>query len=120
MLSQRKIGGIAEQLARDYLEKEGMQIIDTNWYYGHLELDIIALDENELVIVEVKSRNGIRFEHPSDAINNIKIKRIIEAADAYINEKRIDFETRFDLITIIFAGSEFELEHFKNAFFPTM
>ena len=120
MLSRREIGGIAEQLAGDYLEKEGMQIIDTNWYHGHLELDIIALDENELVIVEVKSRNGIRFEHPSDAINNTKIKRIIEAADAYINEKRIDLETRFDLITIIFSGNDFELEHFKNAFFPTM
>jgi putative endonuclease len=120
MLSQREIGGIAEQLAKDHLQKSGMQIIDTNWYHGHLELDIIARDNNELVIVEVKSRNGIRFEHPSDAVKNVKIKRVIDAADAYIMEKGSDLETRFDLITIIFFGNDFELEHFKNAFYPTM
>ena len=87
MLSQREIGSIAEQLAKKYLQKNGMQIIETNWYHGHLELDIIARDGKELVIVEVKSRNGIRFEHPADALKNIKIKRIIEAAEAYIMEK---------------------------------
>jgi putative endonuclease len=120
MLSRREVGGIAEQIAKNHIQKSGMQIIETNWYHGHLELDIIARDGNELVIVEVKSRNGIRFEHPADAVKNIKIKRIIEAADAYIMEKECDLETRFDLITIIFFGNDFELEHYKNAFYPTM
>ena len=120
MVSTREIGDIAEGLAQKHLLKLGYKIKETNWYHGHLELDIIAEDNNELVIVEVKSRNGIRYEHPSEAVTNSKIKRIVEAADAYILEKDIDLETRFDVITVIIIQQKYELEHFKDAFYPTM
>ena len=120
MVSTRELGAIAEGLAKDYLIKLGYQILDQNWYHGHLELDIVAKDGEELVIVEVKSRNGLRYEHPSEAVTNTKIKRIVEAADAYIIEKDMDVETRFDVITVIFVNKKFELEHFRDAFYPTM
>jgi len=120
MVSQREIGEMAEGLAQQYLVKLGYKILDTNWQYGHLELDIVAQDGNELVIVEVKSRNGIRYEHPSEAVTDVKIKRVVEAADGYIQEKDIDIETRFDVITVIFFDQKFELEHFKDAFYPTL
>ncbi|QGY44572.1 YraN family protein [Maribellus comscasis] len=120
MVSQREIGEKAEGIAEQYLVKLGYTILDKNWHYGHLELDIIARDGEQLVIVEVKSRNGIRYEHPSEAVTNSKMKRIVEAADAYILEKDIDWETRFDVVTIIFFNQRYELEHFKDAFYPTL
>ena len=120
MVTTRELGDIAENLACEHLLKSGYTILDTNWYHGHLELDIIALDHDELVIVEVKARSGVRYEHPSEAVTNTKIKRIVEAADAYIIEKNLDVETRFDIITVIFVEQQFELEHFKDAFYPTM
>lgn len=120
MVTTRELGELAEGLAQQYLLKLGYKIKETNWYYGHLELDIIAQDGNQLVIVEVKSRSGIRYEHPSEAVTNGKIKRIVEAAEAYILEKDIDMETRFDVITVIFIQQKHELEHFKDAFYPTM
>jgi putative endonuclease len=120
MVSTRELGEIAEGLAQQHLVKLGYEIKATNWYHGHLELDIIAQDGEELVIVEVKSRNGLRYEHPSEAVTNAKIKRIVEAADAYIIEHEIELDTRFDVITIIFVDQKFELEHFKDAFYPTM
>jgi len=120
MVTTRELGDIAEGLAQKHLLKLGYEIVETNWYHGHLELDIIAKDGNQLVIVEVKARSGIRYEHPSEAVTNAKIKRIVEAADAYIIEKDIDLETRFDVITVIFVNQRFELEHFKDAFYPTM
>ena len=120
MVSQREIGEKAEAIAQQHISKLGYEILDTNWYYGHLELDIVARDGEELVIVEVKSRSGIRYAHPSEAITNTKIKRIVEAADAYIQEKNKEMETRFDVITVIFIGQKFELEHFKDAFYPTL
>lgn len=120
MVSQREIGDKAEGLAQQYLLKLGYKILDTNWHFGHLELDIVAQDGNELVVVEVKSRNGIRYEHPSEAITDTKIKRVVEAADGYIQEKDIDLETRFDVVTVIFFDQKFELEHFKDAFYPTL
>ncbi len=120
MVSTREIGIMGERLAQQHLRKLGYEILETNWHHGHLELDIIAQEANELVIVEVKSRSGIRYEHPSEAVTNAKIKRIVEAADAYIQENDVEIETRFDVITVIFLGQSHELEHFKDAFYPTM
>lgn len=120
MVTTREIGEKAEGLAQQYLSKLGYEIKATNWYHGHLELDIVAQDGDELVVVEVKARTGIRYEHPSEAVTNAKIKRIVEAADAYIIEKEIELDTRFDVITVIFFKEGHELEHFKDAFYPTM
>lgn len=120
MVTTRELGERAEGLAQQYLIKLGYKITTTNWYHGHLELDIVARDGEELVIVEVKSRSGIRYEHPSEAVTNGKIKRIVEAADAFIIEHELDVDTRFDVITVIFFKEGHELEHFKDAFYPTM
>ncbi len=120
MATQQEIGEMAEEMAQAHLLKLGYQILATNYHYGHLELDIVARDGDELVIVEVKARSGIRYEHPSEAVTNSKIKRIVEAADGYIQEKNWLGETRFDIITVIFIRQNFELEHFKDAFYPTM
>ena len=120
MVSTRELGEIAEGLAQQHLVKLGYEIVTTNWYYGHLELDIIARDGEELVIVEVKARSGLRYEHPSEAVTTTKIKRIVEAADAYLTENELEIDTRFDVITVIFVNEKFELEHFKDAFYPTM
>ena len=96
MATQQEIGEKGEQLAQAHLLKLGYQILNTNYQYGHLELDIVAKDGEELVIVEVKARSGLRYEHPSEG------------------------ETRFDVITVILFGQNFELEHFKEAFYPTL
>ena len=121
MVSTREIRELAEKHAREHIQGLGYKILDTNWYYGHLELDIIAMDGNQLVVVEVKSRHGIRYEHPSEAISNAKIKNIVEATEGYIFEKDLHFDTRFDVITVIFFKDDrFELEHFPDAFYPTL
>lgn len=120
MVSTRELGDLAEGMAQQYLSKLGYEIKDTNWHYGHLELDIVAKDGDELVIVEVKARTGLRYEHPSEAVTNAKIKRIVEAADAYIIERDLDVDTRFDVITVVFLKQGHELEHFKDAFYPTI
>ena len=116
----RETGDAAEQIARAYLIKKGYQIIDTNWQFGHLELDIVARDGDELVIVEVKSRIGKKFDHPLDAISEKKMLQVIEAAEGWIQINDWNKNTRFDLIivTMTYSGS-YELEHYDNAFNPT-
>jgi putative endonuclease len=69
--------------------------------------------------VEVKSRSGIRYEHPSEAVSDKKIRFLISAAEAYIQLYNSNRDTRFDVISVIFFGDNFELEHFKDAFYPT-
>ncbi|PTN10701.1 YraN family protein [Mangrovibacterium marinum] len=119
MTRQKEIGDKGEEIAQGYLQKIGYQLLATNWRFHHYEIDIIAKDGDELVIVEVKSRTGIAYEHPSEAISTRKIRFLIEAAEAYIFKTDSHCDTRFDVITIIFRDDDFELEHFKNAFYPT-
>lgn len=119
MALHTETGNKGEQLALQYLQKLGYQILDTNWHTGHYEIDIIARDENELVIVEVKTRRSECYGHPSEAVNNKKIRSLINAAERYIHRYKIDRDTRFDIISVIFKGQEFRIEHIKDAFYPT-
>lgn len=120
MVTSKDIGNLAESLAVQYLAKQGYRILTTQWHHGHLELDIIARDKDELVIVEVKARSGLRYEHPSEAVTQLKMRRIIEATDAYLIEHQIELNTRFDIITVVFFKKGYELEHYKDAFYPTL
>ena len=116
----RETGDAAEQIARKYLIKKGYRIIHTNWHFGHLELDIIAQDGEELVIVEVKSRVGEGFDHPLDAITEKKMIQVIDAAEGWIQLNEWNKNCRFDLIIVTMTGPDtYELEHYDNAFNPT-
>lgn len=120
MSKASELGNKGEELAVQHLKSVGYEILEVNWFSGHLEIDIIAKDGNELVIVEVKARGTDSYEHPSEAVSNKKIRFLVNAAEAYIFEKDINLDTRFDVISIIFNGKGFDLEHFRNAFYPPL
>lgn len=113
-------GNKGEKLAIRYLQNLGYAILDTNWRASHYEIDIVARDGNELVIVEVKTRSNDCYGHPSEAVNNKKIRRLINAAERYIHRHNINLDTRFDVISIIFLDHQYHLEHIKDAFYPTV
>lgn len=113
-----ELGRKGEELAVEHLKSIGYEILELNWFSHHLEIDIIAKDGDELVIIEVKARGTDSYEHPSEAVSNKKIRFLVNAAEAYILEKDINTDTRFDVISILFSGRNFEIEHFKNAFYP--
>ncbi len=113
-----ELGRKGEEIAVAHLKSIGYEILAVNWFSHHLELDIVARDGNELVIVEVKSRGSDSYEHPLEAVSNKKIRFLVNAAEAYIQDNDINLDTRFDVISIVFSGGTFNLEHFKNAFYP--
>jgi len=113
------LGEKGEAIAATYLANEGYKILERNWHYGHKEVDIIARQGDEIVIVEVKTREGDYFEEPWEAVSNQKIRNIVEVADAWLLQKKIDLETRFDVISIVFSDDvNYELTHFQGAFIP--
>jgi putative endonuclease len=118
MNKAHELGRKGEELAVEHLRSLRYEILALNWRSHHLELDIIARDGNELVIVEVKARGTDSYEHPVEAISNKKIRFLVNAADAYIRENDINMDTRFDVISIVFYGGGFDIEHFKDAFYP--
>jgi putative endonuclease len=114
-----ELGNKGEEIAVAYLKNEGYKIVECNWKYGHKEIDIIAKQGDEIVIVEVKTREGDYFEEPWEAVSTQKIRNIVEVADAWLIKNEIDLETRFDVISIIFLDDErYELTHFPGAFIP--
>jgi len=117
MGKHNEFGKLGEQLAVDFLLKKGYAIQKRNYRFLKGEIDIIAMKEEVLAIVEVKSRSNEFLEDISDTVNPKKIKLLIEAADNYVLEEDLDVDVRFDIITILKKGSEFEIEHIEDAFF---
>ena len=101
-MKKTDLGKKGEELAERYLIKKGYQILQRNWRHNAKEIDIIAKGKDILVIVEVKSRNHQFHVEPRDAVTVQKQQFLIHAADAYIRTTDHDFETRFDVISIIF------------------
>ncbi|MCF8361284.1 MAG: YraN family protein [Prolixibacteraceae bacterium] len=119
MAKHNDLGEKGEEIAFHHLVKKGYKVLERNWRYDRAEIDIVARYNNQLVIVEVKTRSAAIYEEPRDAISNQKIRFLTNAAEAFINEKDIDCETRFDVIAIKWYGEgNYELNHIEDAFTP--
>ena len=81
MSAHNILGKAGEDAAAKYLEQNGYTIRDRNWRKNHLELDIVADKDKELIIVEVKNRSNTDYIEPQDAVNWQKIRRIVVAAE---------------------------------------
>ena len=114
MAEHNDYGRVGEDDAVDYLVRHGYTILERNWRSGHKELDIVAMKDDTLVIVEVKSRRSTLFGKPVDAVSPMKMRRTVLAADAYIRSHRVDLPVRFDLICILGKGEK--IEHIIDAF----
>lgn len=120
MARHNVLGKAGEDAVTEYLEQQGYAIRHRNWRKNHLELDIVAAKDGELIIVEVKTRSNTDYIQPQDAVNRQKIRRIVVAADAYIKHFGLDAPVRFDIITAVGEPDAFRIEHIKEAFYPPM
>jgi putative endonuclease len=117
MAAHNELGKLGEELAVDFLKKEGYTILATNWIFQKAEIDILAQKEAVLAVVEVKTRSSIEFGLPQDFVKPKKIQLLVKAVDAYITLNEIDLEARFDIIAIQKEGESFAIEHLTDAFF---
>ena len=120
MAEHNELGKTGEEIAAEFLRANGYTILDQCWRSGYLELDIIAVHQDILVIVEVKTRRNIFHGHPDDTISRKKLNQLYEAADRYKKKKKMTLEVRYDLITIFYYGQEWVVEHIPDAFYPFM
>lgn len=111
-------GQRGEQLAGEYLSGKGYEILATNWRTGHKEIDIIALKEDVLVFVEVKTRNSITFGYPETAVTTAKQQKIAAAAEEWLIQHPHASEIRFDVIAITGTGGIVNMRHIMDAFAP--
>ena len=117
MAQHNDLGKQGEEIAREYLEKNGYQILETNWQSGHAEIDILALKDDILAVIEVKTRTSEHYGKPEAFVSKKKIKLLINAVNRYIELKNLDVEIRFDIIAIIKNQYREDIEHLENAFY---
>ena len=70
------LGAKGEALASDYLVSRGFQVIARNWHCRYGELDLIMRDDDTIVAVEVKTRRGLGYGSPLEAITARKAARL--------------------------------------------
>jgi len=116
MATHNDTGKKGEELAREFLSKNGYTILETNYRYKKAEIDIIALKDEVLAIIEVKTRTSTDFGAPEIFVNKKKISLILEATNAYVEEKNLDLEISLDIISVVLA-TELKIEHIQNAYF---
>ena len=117
MADHNDLGKFGEELAIEFLEKNGYEILETNWTFQKAEIDIIAKKENILAIIEVKTRSSIDFGLPQDFVKPAKIQLLVKAANEYVISNNLDFEVRFDIIALNKEGKTFAIEHLVDAFY---
>lgn len=112
MKKTTEIGNQAEEQACDFLKENGYEIKARNYRCRYGEIDIIAIKNQFLAIIEVKKRKSTTFGRASEYVTPLKCEKIIKTTLFYISENRLDLQPRFDVIEI--NGTV--LNHIENAF----
>lgn len=118
MAQHNLTGKQGEEIAVKHLAAKGYTVIDRNWRYRKAELDIIARKDGFLVAVEVKTRSTNAFGEPETFVDLKKQRNMIKAANAYVLEKNIGIEVRFDIISVVMMNGEIVVTHIEDAFYP--
>lgn len=113
-------GRIGEEITKDYIAGKGFPVTEQNWRCGNrLEIDLISQQGDEMVFVEVKTRNG-KYNSPEDALDEKKIKQIVRAANAYLNQCDREYNARFDVALVEGSPEDYEFTYIANAFVPPL
>lgn len=108
---KQELGRLGEDIAADFLEKNGYRIISRNLHLSRNELDIIAEDEEYIVFVEVKTRSclypeGGAYGTPSRAVDSKKRGNTVKGANDYLSSYKVEKQPRIDVIEVYLLESK--------------
>lgn len=113
-------GRYGEDLAHGYLHRLGWQVVERNWRCAHGEIDIVAREcladgRSALVFVEVKTRRGLGYGNPLEAITRAKVKKLGELAGLWLREhdEHADL-VRIDAIGVLRQRLGTTIEHVRG------
>ncbi|MCD2197125.1 YraN family protein [Actinomycetospora endophytica] len=113
-----ELGRTGEQVAVEHLVARGLVVLARNWRRREGELDVVATDGRSLVVCEVKTRSGVGYGLPVEAVTRAKAARIRRLAQQWLAESRARWvEVRFDVVAVLLVpGRTPEIEHYEGAF----
>ncbi len=116
------LGKRGEDEVCTYLEGIGHTILERNYRYGHLEVDVISAADDGIHFVEVKSRTAPVNAAPQDAVDWRKQRNLASAARRYmghvVSPVLRDKEIWLDVDAVVFDGGETRIEYFPGAVQP--
>ena len=118
----RLLGNRGEKTAARYLRRQGFKILARQYVNRIGEIDLIAIEEESLVFVEVKTRRSLSAGSPHEAIDHRKQQKLTRTALAYLKYHRLlEQSYRFDVVSIYwpYGLKQPEITHYRNAFSPS-
>lgn len=112
-LHKKLLGKKGERAAVQYLKSQGYTIVATNYRTPFGEVDIIAIEDDELAFIEVKTRTNDKYGTPKEAVGKDKQRRYYQMARYYGQMTGEEPNARFDVIEVYADGA---IEHYKYAF----
>lgn len=110
---QSSVGADKERLAADFLIRQGLRLVARNHRCRFGEIDLVMADARSIVFVEVRYRGSARFGSPAETVDRHKQRRLVAAANHYLQLHPSVLPCRFDVVAI--TGPD-QIEWFKNAF----
>jgi len=112
------MGSKGEQMACDYLRQKGFRILEKNWRFRHSEVDIIAVKNNRLHFLEVKTRTSDKYGKPEESISAQKMHALKVAAEEYQLRNPQWKYLQFDVLAIsIFNDQTIEFFYIEDVYF---
>ncbi len=104
MAAHNEFGKAGEQMAADWLELQGFQIVCRNWRYRRYEVDIIASRDRTLHFIEVKSRHDDLFGKPRRLGKPEKGRHLLSAGEAFQDKHPEWTSVQYDIVSILLTA----------------
>jgi putative endonuclease len=96
------LGRYGEDIATRHLVESGMVVLARNWRCPHGEIDVVARDGRTLVVCEVKTRRGLDYGTPLEAVTARKMLRLRQLATEWLDEAGLDPpDVRIDVVSVL-------------------
>ncbi|MFV2060510.1 MAG: YraN family protein [Gammaproteobacteria bacterium] len=121
-LHTREIGNITEDIALQFLEKNGLLLITKNFNSKMGEIDLIMEEKNTLVFIEVRYRKNTNYGLPEETVGYKKQTKIQKTALLFIskNPRYKNIQPRFDVVAMTpdnkTSGNNMSINWIQNAF----
>ncbi len=115
------LGALGERIAARWLARDGWQVVDRRWRSGRRDLDLVAIRDNVVAFVEVKTRQSTWSGQPVEAVNWRKQRELTRSAQAWMDQRGTllapeDAVFRFDIVGVVASRSQVAVRHVEGAF----
>jgi len=113
----REIGRGIEARAQRFLERQGLELLASNYTCRVGELDLVLLDGDTLVVAEVRYRARSDYGRAEETVDARKQARLVRTTEHFLltHERYCELPVRFDVLAVAGAGGQ-TLTWIRDAF----